>query len=341
MSLPLRILPSPPADLAAVLARATWPGAPGPVLRALVDAGCDGLPLPGAGQTLARWRALAAAAAADLPLAKLFEGHTDALAIQAELGAAAMPGLWGVWCAEPASHRVAITPKADGRVDVTGMKAWCSGAAALDHALVSGWNSAGEPCLAAVSLDQPGVTLQESDWCAPAMQASGTLNVSFQHACGIPVGAPGQYVRRPGFLQGGAGIAACWYGGLTRIAARVRDDAKRPSPDPFRLAHLGAIDVALCQARAALREAAAAMDARPQDHCALAAARVRLAVEAAADEILSRAARALGAGPLCKDPAYAQAMADLPVFIRQSHAERDQAAHGAAVAALKETPWTL
>lgn len=341
MSQPLRLMPSPPADLDGVLARAMWPGDAATVLRALVDAGCDRLPLPGSGQTLARWRALAQVAAADLPLAKLFEGHTDALAIQAELGAFAQPGLWGVWCAEPASHRVAITPKADGGVDVTGMKAWCSGAAALDHALVSGWNPAGEPCLAAVPLDQPGVTVQESDWCASGMRGSATVSVAFQHALGTAVGTPGQYVRRPGFLHGGAGIAACWYGSLTRIAARVRDEAKRPSPDPFRMAHLGAVDVALSQARAVLREAAATIDARPDDPCALATARARLAVEAAADEILLRAARALGAGPLCKDAAYAQAMADLPIFIRQSHAERDQSAHGAAVAALKEPPWTL
>jgi len=44
---------------------------------------------------------------------------------------------------------------------------------------------------------------------------------------------------------------------------------------------------------------------------------------------------------LCQDAGYAQAMADLPVYIRQSHAERDLAAHGQLVAALAEPPWTL
>src|SRR5689334_9943551 len=53
-------------------------------LRQLVAAGLDRLPLPGSGQTLARWRMLAEVAALDLSLAKLFEGHTDALAILAE-----------------------------------------------------------------------------------------------------------------------------------------------------------------------------------------------------------------------------------------------------------------
>jgi len=51
--------------------------------------------------------------------------------------------------------------------------------------------------------------------------------------------------------------------------------------------------------------------------------------------------RALGAGPLCKDAALAQLYADLPVFMRQSHAERDQEAVGKLVGALGNAPWTL
>ncbi|WP_454674095.1 acyl-CoA dehydrogenase [Achromobacter pestifer] len=313
-------------------------------MQSLVNTGYDRLPLPGGGNTLARWRALADVASVDLSLAKLFEGHTDALAILAELDAPVNPSprsVWGVWCAEPPTHRVTFSPLADGRVEVTGVKAWCSGAATSSHALVSGWNADGQPGLAAVALQQSGVLILEEDWTAPGMRASATVNVAFQQAVATPVGAPGQYVNRPGFLHGGAGIAACWYGSLEHIVRRMRAGASGDSVDPFRLAHLGAADVILCMARSALRDAAAAIDANPLDSCALATARARLAVEAAAESILSRAARALGAGPLCKEPAFAQAMADLPVFIRQSHAERDQAAHGAVVARLQDSAWTL
>ena len=55
--------------------------APATVLRQLVAQGLDTLPLPGRGKTLARWQALASVGAHDLSLAKLYEGHTDALAI--------------------------------------------------------------------------------------------------------------------------------------------------------------------------------------------------------------------------------------------------------------------
>ena len=51
--------------------------------------------------------------------------------------------------------------------------------------------------------------------------------------------------------------------------------------------------------------------------------------------------RALGPGPMCKDAAMARRFADLPVFMRQSHAERDQEALGRRLAETMEHPRTL
>lgn len=356
------LLESPLHALKLLLARVREPSNPGLALRMLVDHDLDQLPLPGQGDTLGRWQALACVASVDLSLAKLFEGHTDALAILAELSvpapfrtvpsmaASAIPDvahdhrLWGVWCAEPPDHRVTILSMPDGSATLSGVKAWCSGAASLSHAVVSGWNADGESCLAAVALDQAGVTITNQGWHAVGMRASGSVDVIFDKAVGVAVGPPGAYLRRPGFLHGGAGVAACWYGGLSHVADALRA-ALSPafsagSSDAHRLAHLGAVDVAMVQARAALRDAAGHIDAHPQDDCALACARARLAVESAASQVMERASRALGAGPLCRDAAFAQLMADLPVFIRQSHAERDQAAHGAAVLR-QDTSWAL
>lgn len=335
---------SPHVHLAAIAQALREPADPGQALRQLVQAGCDQLPLPGSGATLARWQALACVAAADLSLVKLYEGHTDALAILAELGATplAAPGTrWGVWCAEPPDYRVTLHMNADGRARLQGVKAWCSGAASVSHALVSAWNAAGEPCLAAVALDQPGVTVTQDGWHAVGMRGSASVNVVFDDAVCTPVGEPGAYVNRPGFQHGGAGVAACWFGALVRIADTLRAATPAQSADPHRLAHLGAIDVALVQARAVLRETAAAIDAAPADSCTLACARARLAVEAAATDIVTRAGRALGAGPLCRDAGFARVMADLPVFIRQSHAERDQAALGRLVREQEDNPWQL
>ena len=313
---------------------------PADQLALLVAQGADRLPLPGHGHTLQRWRALAEVAAHSLSLAKLYEGHTDALAILSELQAdLATEGLrWAVWCAEPPGERVQATPTAPHAaahagmaVQLSGHKPWCSGARAVDRALVSGWLADGRRCLIAVTMDQPGIRRDDSHWQAVGMAASASADVHFDGATGVLVGEPGQYLSRPGFHHGGAGVAACWHGAAARIASHLQQ-AVGQGEDPHRQAHLGALDVALAGAAGLLRDAAARIDATPSDPCLLAVNRARLAVEAAAEEVLRRVPRAIGPGSLCKNMGLAQLMADLPVFIRQSHAERDQAALGRLLA---------
>lgn len=324
---------------------------PGELLKTLVEQGADRLPLPGHGRTQQRWRSLARIAAIDLSLAKLYEGHTDALAILAELDpAATLPWprpaqRWGVWCAHPPgqtliARRSGPQHASAERIQLSGEKQWCSGASSLTHALVSCEDDGGQRCLVALSIHQPGVRFDASAWQAVGMQTSDTWTMHCQSAQGVLVGAPGSYLSRPGFQHGGGGVAACWYGALTYIVETVRDALSRQPADPHRLAHLGAMDVSLSQAAALLRAAAAAIDAAPSDPCTLPIQRARLAVEAAAEDVLLRTPRSLGAGPLCSDAKLARMLADLPVFIRQSHAERDQARHGTAV--LQESvSWSL
>ncbi|MDM0019347.1 acyl-CoA dehydrogenase [Variovorax saccharolyticus] len=316
-------------------------------LEHLVDAGVDRLPLPGSGATLERWRMLSEVAAHDLSLVKLFEGHTDALAIRRELGAAdAVAGTrWATWCAEPPDARVTLEALPAHRsgpapIRLHGTKAWCSGARSVTHAVVSCWNAEGEPCLAEVALGQPAVIVTDEGWHAVGMAGSGSVDVRFEGAAAHQIGRPGDYVRRPGFWQGGAGIAACWFGGALGIARQTRGFCGT-KPDAHRLAHLGAIDTALSAAAAVLRESAAWIDARPGEDARQLALRLRLVVEDAAHALIAHACRATGAAPLCRDARFARAVADLPVFMRQSHAERDLAALGECVLDAEATPWKL
>ena len=311
-------------------------------LQRLVLGGSGRLPLPGSGRTLERWQALAAVGAVDLSVAKLFEGHTDALAILAELGAEVVPAhsVWGTWCAEPPDARLVLHVDEQGSARLAGRKAWCSGAAQVTHAVVSCWNAANEPCLAAVVMQQPGVTICQNDWQAVGMTDTDTADVLFDDVLAAQIGRPGDYVSRPGFWHGGAGIAACWFGGTLGIAEAVRR-ARGPKADGHRQAHLGAIDAAMFSAAAVLREAAAWIDAQPEADAQTVALRARLVVEQAAEQVMSHAGRALGAAPFCRDRHFARAMADLPVYLRQSHAERDLAALGALAAAAGEEPWML
>ncbi|MDP9897851.1 acyl-CoA dehydrogenase family protein [Variovorax ginsengisoli] len=314
-------------------------------LAELARIGADRLPLPGHGATLARWQALAGIAAESLPLVKLFEGHTDALAICQELGHVHIPAdsLWGTWCAEPPDARLALRPipGADASAFVVqGTKGWCSGADEVTHAVVSCWDADGHPRLAIVEVDHPGVRFDTSHWQAVGMAASNSYHLHFDQVPAVPLGGPNDYVNRPGFWHGGAGIAACWYGGATGLADAVHLAAGQRA-DPHRLAHLGAIDVALAGAGAVLRETAAWIDAHPTADAQQRAVRARLVVESAVEQVLHHASRALGAGPLCQDPLLASAFADLPIYLRQSHAQRDLASLGTQCASTAHTPWPL
>src|SRR5580693_3748707 len=77
--------------------------APAAAFAGAAESGRLDLPLPGSGRTRERWARLAGLAAQDLSLARLGEGHADAVAILAELGGPAPePGSrWGVWAAMP------------------------------------------------------------------------------------------------------------------------------------------------------------------------------------------------------------------------------------------------
>ncbi len=316
--------------------------------RELAKQALSDWPLPGSGATLERWRALVEVARFDLSLAKLVEGHTDALAIMQELGhepAAPAGALWSTWAAESPGSRVLAKRDASGQVTLSGSKAWCSGAEAASHALLTVWFADGTgPQLVTVDLRQKGIGISSQAWRAVGMADSASADVRFEQVPATLVGEVGDYLSRPGFWQGGAGVAACWFGGALALADTLREAlAQQPSAArvPFRQAALGRVDVALGGTSALLREAATWIDAHPNEDASLVALRVRQSAEATARKVLDEVGRALGATPFCSDAGFARMAADLPVFIRQSHAERDDAAVGERVLASSAARWAL
>lgn len=315
----------------------------GECLGDLVHEKLDRLPLPGGGRTLERWQALACVAGHDLGVCKLYEGHTDALAIMAELDAPPCePGsTWGTWAAEPPQARVRVTGTGDS-VRVSGRKAWCSGAAVVSHGLLTAWDENDQQQLVAVPMQQPGVHVTQDGWRAIGMAATGSVDIELNEAWGWRVGGPGDYVARPGFWHGGIGIAAVWYGAAPSIAHRLLEHAEQHS-EPHALAHLGAVDVALHGASTVLRSAADELDRSPAQNAEVLARRCRARIEYAAERVMHHVGRALGAGVYCKDARFARLSADLPVFLRQSHAERDLEALGrlASTRLRSEKAWQL
>lgn len=309
-------------------------------LVASLAAGDPEFPLPGSGRTGDRFAALCSIAEQDLCLARLAEGHADALAILAEL-AGPVPGpaeRWGVWAAEPPGGGVTATRAGDGW-ELNGVKQYCSGAHSCTHALVTATAEDGRR-LFAVEVQAPGCSPVEDSWQAIGMAGSDTPDVLFRSVPAVAVGGVGEYLTRPGFQHGGIGVAACWYGGARAVAATLRRAAAGRGPDPHTDAHLGHIDMQLHAARTVLERAAAEIDEDPLDRdggARVRSLRVRALVESVCTEVLTRVGRATGAGPLCHDVRHARNVSDLTVYIRQHHAERNLAELGALVARPEES----
>ena len=314
---------------------------PARALDTLVAHQLADLPMPGAGKTLQRWQALAAVAAFDLSLAKLYEGHTDALAILGELkpDQVIAPGTWCVWASEAPLAKVSITSTVLDSVCLSGAKSWCSGAATADYALLTAWDAEAQlPQLVWLPVRQHRIHVDPSLWKAVGMAASQSLEVQFDGAVAHRVGGVGAYLQRPGFWQGGAGVAACWWGGANGIGQAFKQSmAAQPAEalSLFKLAGLGKVALALQETAAVLRESAAWIDAHPLAEASAVALAARLSAEQCAKRVLDEVGKAMGASPFCRDEKFAQAAADLPVFIRQSHAERDFVSLGERVNAAK------
>ncbi|MGI8523260.1 MAG: acyl-CoA dehydrogenase family protein [Nocardioides sp.] len=288
------------------------------------------LPLPGQGQTRLLWEALATVAAVDLSVARTLEPHVDALAILAESGGSAPDGTtWGVFAAEGPGVRLEAVEDG-GSWTLHGTKPWCSLAGDLSHALVTAWTGPQDRRLFEVSLEQPGVRVEPATWHARGLRDIASGPVTFERAPARPVGESGWYLRRDGFAWGGLGVAAVWYGGAVGLARLLTAAAARRAPDQIALMHLGAVDARLHAARSSLLEAAAEIDAgrAPGDAGNLLAARVRQVVAGAAEQTLVDVGHALGPAPLALDPVVAGRAADLALYLRQHHAERDAAALG-------------
>jgi hypothetical protein len=288
----------------------------------------------GGGRTRHNLGVLAETAAEDLDVARLAEAHLDAVTILAELGGPGAPteSCWGVWASEPPGVEVWAGRGDDGGWRLEGRKPFCSGAAGpCTHALVTARADDGRR-LFAIDLAEDGITVAAGEWQATGMRGSAAATVDLHDVAAVPVGGPGAYLDRPGFWHGAVAVAAAWFGGAVGVAAPLRRAGREGRLDDHGLAHLGAVDAALAAARCLLHDAAVGLDADPGEPLATArlrALRVRAVVEDSVDTALRRTGRALGPGPLVRDAAHARRVADLGIYVRQSHAERDLATLGA------------
>jgi hypothetical protein len=277
---------------------------------------------PGAGATAQRHRAIFDAGREDLSLAKLIEAHWDAVAILEEAGhEPAANATYAVWASELPGRQLVYESGS-----LHGTKEFCSGAALVDRALVS----AG-PLLVEIDLrgDSKFKKIDESSWLTEAFRSTRTAAVTF---LGLPVvsvlGEGDWYTHRSGFWQGACGPAAAWAGGAAGLVeyalTKLRDD-------PHSSAHLGAMHANVSAMEAVLEYAGDAFDCEPHADAMVRSLEVRHTVEQLSTDVLRRFARSLGPAPLVKDAGMIQRYAELDLFLRQSHAERDLESLGTAL----------
>jgi hypothetical protein len=114
----------------------------------------------------------------------------------------------------------------------------------------------------------------------------------------------------------------------------------RRHEDRVRAVNLGVADAARYAAESALDAAAAEVDGGSAvgERGLLLQARVRAVVHGAAERILREVGHALGPAPLAFDETHARRVADLEIYLRQHHGERDLADLGVRVLSTQEQP---
>ena len=312
-----------------------------------VNLGVD-TPLPGGGRTAERLEILATVGATDLTAARVVEPHLDALAILAE---AAADGLdvdlaalgaydsasWGVFAAEGPGVRVDAT-QSDAHWSLTGTKPWCSLGGRLSHALITAHTDAGRR-LFAISLRDAGIEVPADQWQARGLTHVTSGPIVLHRVPAVPVGAAGWYLHRPGFAWGGIGVAAVWWGGAIGLGRALHRRCQAAADQQILQMHLGAVDAALFATGTTLQAAADAIDGGSATDPNVLASRVRVVAHDAAELVLNRVGHALGPAPLALDDRHARRVADLTLYLRQHHAERDQAALGTSLLSANGAPW--
>jgi alkylation response protein AidB-like acyl-CoA dehydrogenase len=297
--------------------RSDLAGSQAAALAAAFDAAS--LPRPGVGRTAHRHQVVHDLAR-DNPvwIARLAEGHADALAILSEADRDPVPGArYGVWAS-----------RGDLRVDadtgtVSGRKPFCSGLGIVDRALVTASGDGGGVLLDVAVTPGPTVGIDTSGWGTPALAQSSTGALTLRaHPVDAVVGPPAWYLSRPGFWHGACGPAACWAGATAALLDRAEELV---GDDAHQRAHLGAMRAATWAMEALLARAGEEIDDAPDDVAAAErrAQSLRHTVERHSADVLDRFGRAFGPRPYVGDADVAARVADIHLYLRQHHAERD------------------
>lgn len=271
----------------------------------------------------------------DLCLARLVEGHADALRIHDQAGTTPREGVYGVWASRSAGTGVRAVQE-DGGWRLRGECRFASGIDVIDRALLPGWVDDRTHLLFDVAATQ--VAADRSTWHTSAMDASRsfTVSVDMRAVDADVVGPPGFYLDRRGFAVGGLGVAAVWAGGGRSVLEQVVGGLRRFGPTPHQLRRLGVMEQAVREARTVLDATVHALPGLSDDRLVTEAAWARTAVVAACDRVVDEATRIVGPGGLSGGPRLSRTLGDLTIYVRQHHLDPTLEALGRDALASRE-----
>jgi len=272
-----------------------------------------------------------------LPLGRLFEGHVNALELVLRHGNSEQVGLvaeearagkmFGVWNTDDSNGLRLI--HRHGRSWLEGRKVLASGAGHIERPLVTATDENGRRLMVLPKLDLGRADL--SRWAAQGMRASATGAVDFTGVEIEPmeiVGREGDYERQPWFSAGAWRFAAVHLGGMERLFDLLRRHLQETNrgQDPHQAARLGRAAMAVETARLWVAQAASTTEgplgSRAPEQLVAYVNLARLAVEAAALELMQHVQRSVGLQAFMRPNPIERISRDLATYLRQPGPDR-------------------
>lgn len=292
-----------------------------------------------------------------LPLGRLFEGHVNALELVLRCGErqqidmvaeeARAGKLFGVWNTDDANDLRLIRRRE--RYRLVGRKILASGAGHIERPLVTATDEDGRRLMVLPRL-RPSDRADLSGWTAQGMRASATGAVDFTGIEIDPIeilGRAGDYERQPWFSAGAWRFAAVQLGGMERLfdlLCRHLQETNR-GRDPHQAARLGESAMAVETARLWVAQAAslteAPLDSRAPEQLVAYVNLARLAVEAAALELMQLVQRSVGLRAFLRPNPIERISRDLATYLRQPGPDRALTDAGAWILAQPVTAQDL
>jgi alkylation response protein AidB-like acyl-CoA dehydrogenase len=273
-----------------------------------------------------------------LPLGRLFEGHVNALELVVRYGndprvklvaeEARAGKLFGVWNTDDASGLRLI--HRHGRSWLEGRKILASGAGRIERPLVTATDENGRRMIVLPKVAAPD-RADVSRWTAQGMRASSSGAVDFTGVEIEPmeiVGCEGDYERQPWFSAGAWRFAAVHLGGMERLFDLLRRHLVETNrgQDPHQSARLGRAAMAVETARLWVAQAASTTDsslgAKAPEQLVAYVNLARLAVEAAALDLMQLAQRSVGLQAFMRPNPIERISRDLATYLRQPGPDR-------------------